>query len=115
MTVAGDGNCYFSSVSEVLYGTLDFNALVRSKIVRYVMDNPALFLSSLPKRSAGDEVAHWCRGISNEGEDCDEICLAAASLLFQFSIHLINSGTSNQNQVQQLLMQIVRSNLPVVS
>ena len=115
MTVAGDGNCYFSSVSEVLYGTLDFNALVRSKIVRYVMDNPALFLSSLPKRSAGDEVAHWCRGMSNEGEDCDEICLAAASLLFKISIHLIKSGTSNQTQVQQLRMQIVRSNLPVVS
>ena len=115
MTVDGDGNCYFSSLSVFLYGTQDFHPLVRSKIVRYVMDNPAVFLNSLSKRTAGDEVAHWCSEMSKEGEDCDEICLAAASLLFQFSIHLIKSGTSNQNQVQQLLMQIVRSNLPVVS
>ena len=115
MTVAGDGNCYFSSVSVFWYGTSDFHPLVRSKIVRYVMDNPGAFLNSLPKRSAGDELAHWCREMSKDGEDCDEICLAAASLLFKFSIHLIKSGTSNQTQVQQLRMQSVRPNLPVVS
>ena len=53
--IRGDGNCFFRTVSHIVSGDQEEHTSVRIAIVRYLRQNPQVFLSVLPDSQTMDQ------------------------------------------------------------
>lgn len=96
VTTSKDGNCFYHSISSLLFGCETFTPLIRIGIVKTLLDNENLF-SFLTRFYCSNKIFDSLLiSASTDGDWADEFIVGAATLLISRPIFMYSISSTNR-------------------
>jgi hypothetical protein len=102
-SIPGDGNCQMYSLSDQLWGTLEYAGLVRSVVVQWLRKNGDLILpngAKLKEFVNDKSYTVYCDEMAKEGTWGDHLTLIAAAEVFGARIFILSSVVGSEFTVE---------------
>ncbi|GAX84260.1 hypothetical protein CEUSTIGMA_g11683.t1 [Chlamydomonas eustigma] len=88
--MTGDGNCQFRALSNELFGTQEYHALVRKQVIQHIEDKSDEFIPFL-----GEDFDAYVKAMSSSGTWGDELTLRAACDSYGAIVRCVTSEEQN--------------------
>jgi hypothetical protein len=92
VSILADGNCQFRSISYCLYKTENEYSIIKSNIIKYIVENKDLFSNYIYDMTFEE----YIENISEENEWGNEVTLLAASLCLEIEINVYDKESNKK-------------------